>query len=419
MENASSAKEEVRNRPINIRGRSSSLYSRQRSSEWRTRREKLLALTRETYLTEGIQLVKDLQKAIHDNTEDANKVIFLCYERAVKDIYSYPIAALVFDSLGQQFDSACDSETVCSTLQLKLQNDLLSLSNKFSCMEELEGTDVGVIFLLYLLFKLGNRRGGGGTFFQHQLIKLFNSFYLYALSVGDSLKKGLGDSVISSMCVLCQVAYLHGNIQQGEQVEKALGFLRYCFIHSNIKALGRIQIRYTLREFHSRGNKSEPNGEDQNERYILECKRMHYLLDNIETVLFPELTLTVNSSLQLKEKCSSSNDSKVFRMSRRENQSYNPGPLSNSKYVKDSNGNIERQSSFPPLNGNTDSKNSLPSFSNIFEGKTRNNSLEKRTYPPESVNENGRTSDCQTDGDKMLDKLKTTENEQQSFTENW
>ena len=58
------------------------------------RREKLLALTKETYLSEGKLLVDELQQAIKDNSNNAYKVILLCYERAVKDIYSYPIAAL-------------------------------------------------------------------------------------------------------------------------------------------------------------------------------------------------------------------------------------------------------------------------------------------------------------------------------------
>ena len=201
-----------------------------------------------------------------------------------------------------------------------------------------------------MLLTLENRRGGEGKFFRDLLIKLFKLFYPYALSASDSLKKGLGDCVISAMCVLCQVAYMHREFQETEQMELILEFFRYCLIHSNIEAIGRVQILYTLEELYSKQSELDADTRTYyKERYNLECKKKYYLLDKIGYV-FAELVSAERDLVWSMKELNGSSENDIFRSSRALNQQLGSISMSDLKYVKDSNGNIDKSHSFPNVN---------------------------------------------------------------------
>lgn len=362
MEKIAKRGEKARVMPLKLQRSTSSSCSRQDVNKWNTWREEILSLTKANYLTKGKELIACFQQAIQENRQNGCKVIILFYERAVKDIYSHPIAALLFEDLGQQVDSACDSEDVCSIIHQEVQNGLSSFTNKLSRMEEIEGRDVGIVFLLYLLFRLESFRGGDGSVFKQLLLELFNSFYLYVLNSSPSLKDCLDDNVVSAMCVLCQVAYLHGTVQQEEKIQYSLRFLRQCYIQCKISTLGRLQVLYTLEEFHSR--KSGPKSNKQNyfkEQYTEKCKRKLCLLGKVDSVLSG-----TNETGLSNENSISSSDSDVFVSSNKENKQPNSNFQFSTKYRNSSNGTIngrESCSGLSDVSSNEMENKKKPTFS--------------------------------------------------------
>ena len=361
MEDSIINKEETGQRPLRRPRHSTTSYARQYSEvsqEWRQRREKLLRLSRETYLTKGKEIAREFQQLIHDDIDDAYKVIYLIYEKAVKDIYSYPIAALFFEDLGQQHDNMFDSEKVCMALQKELQKSLTSLNNKFTGMEELEGTDVGIVYLLYLLLKLENLRKCDGSFFNDLLAKLFQSFYPYALNASSLLKKGLGDSVVGAICLLFQVAFADGiSLKDELKIEQTLTFLRHCYVHSSIKATGRMQILYTLEDFHTRRHRIEFKSKNfYIEQYALNCKKRQYLIDSLGSV-FCNLRAPSGSLSTSSERLNCSADSDVFTNSSKEDLECENGVGADSKGLKDSSSNSDKSNSNVIRNGHAENNN--------------------------------------------------------------
>ena len=344
VENIAKESEKARVMPLQLQRCSSSSCSRH-DSKWSTWREEILSLTKANYLSKGKELMACFQQAIQENKDNVYKVIFLFYERAVKDVYSHPIAAILFEHLGQQVDSACDSEDVCSIIHQEVQNGLSSFTNKLSRLEEIEGSDVGVVFLLYLLFRLETFRGRDGSVFKQLLLKVFNSFYLYVLNSRPSLKDCLDDNAVSAMCVLCQVALLDGAFQQEEKLQYSLKFLRQCYIHSKITVLGRLQILHTLEEFQSR--KSGLKSSKQNyfkEQYTENCNKKLCLLDKANSVL----SGTNGVGLPNEDSISNS-DNDVFVSSSKENTQPNSSSHSSTRYRSSYNGDINGRESYSVL----------------------------------------------------------------------
>ena len=281
-------------------------------SVWSVRREQLLNITPETFLTKGKQLNRELQQVIKNNQEDAYTVIHLIYERAVKDIYAYPIAALLFEALGQGEDGI-NCEQVFAALQSELQKSLSALNSKVIRMEELSGVHVGIIFLLYLLLKLENLRADSGTFFKDLLTKLFDTFFPYALGAGQVLKNSINDCVISAICLLFQVAYEEkSSAKERQKIEQGLDFLRWCFMNKNIKVLGRLQILYTLECVNCQRTDAKFKYKTYyQEQYGINCKKEQCLLDSVSSIFcnLKEKPPTLSKS---KEDLHSSDESDVF-----------------------------------------------------------------------------------------------------------
>lgn len=315
MLNADKNIEDSKNQPLRRPKHSTSSNAWQYTEipqEWLERRDQLLAITRETYLTKGKEIARNFQQAMQDNLDDANIVINLIYERAAKDILAYPIGALFFEELGQQAEDTCNDE-IFAALQNELQLSLSSLNNSFSRMEKINGVDCGVIFLLYVLFRLENLRNGDGTSFKNLLLKLFKSFYPYALGSSKAIKKDLRDSAISAICLLYQVAFQEASSQKEKQkVEQTLGFLRYCFIHGSIGSIARIQVLFTIESINSQINSVEFKKQNYyQELYTTHCRKKACLLDSMDAI-FSKFKKKMEILHTSKESLDSCNDSDAF-----------------------------------------------------------------------------------------------------------
>ena len=284
------------------------------SDEWRERRDKMMSLTRENYLTKGKNIAREFQLCIQENKSNVKRVIYIIHERAAKDIHSYPIAALFFEDLGRQIDGTCDGEKIFDSLQKELQASLSSLNSKLARAEKLTGCDVGITFLLYSLLKLEKQRSGDGKFFKDLLLKLFKAFYLYVLDSSMPLQQDINDSLVSALCTILVVVNEERSTPKDEQkIEQILGFLRKTYIHSFLKGIGKIQIAWTAEAVASGKRKTNlTTKEFYAQRYALACRRVVYLLDSMETVLCDISAPGTKSDDQIVDSHNDSHESDIF-----------------------------------------------------------------------------------------------------------
>lgn len=284
------------------------------SDEWRERRNKMMSLTRENYLGKSKDIAREFQLCVQENKSDVKRVIHIIYERAAKDIHSYPIAALFFEDLGRQIDATCDGEKIFDCLQKELQTSLSSLNSKLARAEKLTGCDVGITFLLYSLLKLEKQRNGDGKFLKDLLLKLFKAFYLFVLDSSMPMQHDINDSLVSALCTILLVANEERSSPKDEQkIEQILGFLRKIFIQSFIKSIGKIQISWTIEAIAAKKRKTNlTTKEFYAQKYALACRRVVYLLDSMETVLCDISVPGTKSDHQVIDSHNSSNESDVF-----------------------------------------------------------------------------------------------------------
>ncbi len=252
---------------------------------WRDFRDRVLSLKRESYFSQGKALATELQTCMQRNQRDINKVVHIVYERATKDLHSYPIAALLFEDLGNEVEDSFGGERILDELQKQIQKSLSALNNKLGRMEKLVGTDVGIVFLLFLLYKLENLRKGDGSIFTDLLIKLFKQFHVYMLGASKWPHSDFSSSVLSAVCVLLHVTNTCETDSKVKiKIKQILGLLRSFYISGSLKGLGKIQVLWTIESLSPRKG---GNGCDEfyRQQYITACKKSNYLLDALDTVL--------------------------------------------------------------------------------------------------------------------------------------
>ena len=255
--------------------------------EWRNLRIKILSLTRENYVKNGKSLAKELQLIIRTRANEVEKAVHLIYERSVKDLFGYPIGALLFEDLGNPVNGGYVGEDVLDSLQNILQESLTSLQNKLGKMAQLEGVDVGVVFLIYLLFRLETLRGGENNVFKDLLLKLFKAFYVYILGASQWPLSYWNDSVVSAYCVLISLIFQK---KQSDSIElrkatRMLDILRPLLFKQILTTVSKLQILRTIEIFASSGKDDLRRDDVLNSIYKDACNKSDCLLSGITNVL--------------------------------------------------------------------------------------------------------------------------------------
>ncbi len=251
---------------------------------WRDSRERVLALKREDYMTKGKAIARELQICMQKNRRDVNKIVHIVYERAVKDLHGYPIAALLFEDLGNEAENSFGGEGILDELQKQIQLGLSALKAKLGQLEKLSGTDVGIIFLLFLLLKMENLRKGDGSFFKDLLIKLFKEFHLY-ISANKWWQTEFSSTVLSAVCVLMHIAKdkaRDSNI--GYKLKQMLAILRNFVVRCDLKGTGKVQVLWTIELLTCEKSRSGTD-EFYKQKYISACRKSIYLIDSLDVIL--------------------------------------------------------------------------------------------------------------------------------------
>eukprot|EP00795_Rhopilema_esculentum_P001069 gene1069-15402_t len=272
--------------------------------EWRQRRDNIMSLSKTDYATRGKKIIRDLSSTL-EKDENVTKVMYLLYEKAVKDVFNFPIAGLLFEDLGLQ--SNYDGEDQClkmfGMLQDALQTGLSELKNKLMLLEKSDGVEVGLVFLLFSLWKLQKLRGSDGSIFRDLLVKLLPAFYAYTLAVSKDTDKRLNDAVVSALCLTVQVTKNQQSSEnEGQIVESVATFLRTCCLDTSITAFGKTQVIYTLECMTSTCSKEKHAAslEYYAKLYAQECEKRQYLINAMEQVFCKLSPKTIKKSAILK-----------------------------------------------------------------------------------------------------------------------
>ena len=252
---------------------------------WRDFRTKILALSKENYIVKGKQIARELQLCIERNQRDVIKIIHLVCERASKDLHAYPIAALLFEDLGNEVENSYGGEVVLNELQKQLQKSLSALKTKLGNMEKLLGTDVGIVFLFFCLLKLENLRSGDGGFFKGLLVKLFKEFHFYMLGAAKWPYKDFSPSVLSAFCMLmCLVAKETNDPKEKLKTKHILGRIRNFYIHGDLRSIGKVQVQWAIESLSSSQCSNERN-DFYKKKYTVACQKSSYLIDSMDDIL--------------------------------------------------------------------------------------------------------------------------------------
>eukprot|EP00794_Sanderia_malayensis_P018621 gene18621-20498_t len=216
---------------------------------WGEFRGKVLSLEKSNYISCGKALATELQLCMQKNRGDIKKVVHIVYQRALKDIHGYPIAALLFEDMGEEAEGFLGGQSILDELQKQIQKSLSSLNAKLGRKENIEGSDVGIIFLLFVLYKLEILRQGDGLFFKDLLLKLFEKFHVYMFGTGNWPQSDICVTVINAICVLVNIA--SNDVKTKVKINQTLDLLRKVYIQGCLSEIAKVQILWTTECFWS------------------------------------------------------------------------------------------------------------------------------------------------------------------------